>query len=186
MFEQVCILLSERMKKQQPIFPISVNLSRRHFKDPDFLSVFQQTAQRYQVPAEWIEFELTESLFFDDQGIETVKRQIDEMHRMGFRCSLDDFGMGYSSLGLLMEFEVDVIKLDKRFFLNVNRKKTRDVVTCVVNLSKQLHAEVVAEGIESEEQLEFLRATGCEIVQGYIFSKPLSLEDFECWLSDHQ
>ena len=124
---QVCKFLRARLDAGKSVFPISVNLSRRHFKDPEALSKLKKIAGEYEIPENILELELTESVFFDDQGISHVKGQIEEMHRMGFRCSLDDFGAGFSSLGLLMEFDVDVIKLDRRFFLAVGKEKTRDV-----------------------------------------------------------
>ena len=104
-----------------------MNLSRRHFKDPDALAKLQKIAEDNGVPTDLLELELTESIFFNDRGIEYVKKQIQEMHRIGFRCSLDDFGAGYSSLGLLMEFDVDVVKLDRRFSWMWGGK-ARDVV----------------------------------------------------------
>lgn len=177
--EEVCRLMRRWGEQGIERFPVSVNLSRQHFRDPDFLLRFQAIADRYQVPAGLLELELTESIFFDDQGIERVKRQIDEMHRLGFRCSLDDFGAGYSSLGLLMEFDVDAIKLDRRFFADVSRAKTRDVVRCIVELADKIGADVVAEGIETPEQLAFLQTVGCKLVQGYIYSPPLPVPEFE-------
>ena len=125
--------------------------------------------------------ELTESIFFSDREIEQMKYQIKEMHRMGFLCSLDDFGSGYSSLGLLMEFDIDIIKLDRRFFTNVSRSKTKDVVESIIKLSRKIGAKTVAEGIETPEQLELLNSVGCDMVQGYIFSKPLPADEFEVW-----
>lgn len=103
------------MQEGKAIFPVSVNLSRQHFKDPDFLRQFSEIADKYHIPDGILELELTESIFFDDQGIEFVGKCIRRMHRLGFKCSLDDFGAGYSSLGLLREFDVDTIKLDRRF-----------------------------------------------------------------------
>lgn len=184
-FEQVCKTLRRWMQEGRAVFPISVNLSRQHFKNPDTLHQFQQIAQQYQIPTSLLELELTESIFFDDQGIEHVKEQIDEMHRMGFQCSLDDFGAGYSSLGLLMEFDVDSVKLDRRFFLDVTRPKTKDVVASITQLSKKIGAHTVAEGIETPEQLEFLRSTKGDMVQGYIYSKPLDIPEFEEWVREH-
>ena len=183
-FEEVCKTILRWKEEGRRLFPISVNLSRQHFKREDCLKQFEEIAARYQVPKELIELELTESIFFDDQGIEYVKKQIDEMHRSGFQCSLDDFGAGYSSLGLLMEFDVDVIKLDRRFFLNVSREKTKDVVESVVNLAKKIGVRTVAEGIEDAEQLALLRTVHCDMVQGYIFSKPLPIPSFEQWLEE--
>lgn len=178
-WEEVCRLLRRWGDAGLERFPVSVNLSRQHFRDPDFLLEFKAIADRYGVPARLLELELTESIFFDDQGIERVKHMIDEMHRLGFCCSLDDFGAGYSSLGLLMEFDVDAIKLDRRFFLDVSRPKTGDVVRCIVELAEKIGADVVAEGIETPEQLAFLRTVGCRLVQGYIYSPPLPVPAFE-------
>ena len=101
---------------------------------------------------------------------------------MGFRCSLVDVGAGYSALGLLMEFDVDVVKLDRRFFRHVQKERTRDVVSAVTNLARQIGAHTVAEGIETPQQLEFLRAVHCDLVQGYIYSPPLPIAAFEDWV----
>lgn len=181
-FEQVCKTIRRWLDQGRPPLPISVNLSRQHFKRPDFLVEFQEIAARWQVPTHFIELELTESILFDDRGIAHVKEQIETMHRMGFRCSLDDFGTGYSSLGLLMEFDVDVVKLDRRFFRHVQKERTRDVVSAVTNLARQIGAHTVAEGIETPQQLEFLRAVHCDLVQGYIYSPPLPIAAFEDWV----
>lgn len=181
MFEQVCKTLRDWADRGRQILPISVNLSREHFRSDDALRPLQAIASRYAIAPGWIELELTESSFFDDHGIAYVKKQIDAMHQMGFLCSLDDFGSGYSSLGLLMEFDVDVIKFDRRFFRHVSRKKTRDVVSAMVELAGRLGVQTVAEGIENEEQLAFLREVGCDLVQGYVFAKPMPIEAFEAW-----
>lgn len=185
-FEEVCRTLRRWMDEGADLFPISVNLSRQHFKQPGFLSQLADIAAHYQVPCHWIELELTESIFFDDQSIEAVKEQIDEMHRIGFLCSLDDFGAGYSSLGLLMEFEVDTIKLDRRFFLNIDRLKTQELVSSIIGLAKKIGAHTVAEGIETSQQLEFLRHVNCDMIQGYVYSKPLCITDFERWRSERK
>lgn len=181
-FEQVCKTMRRWLEEGRPPLPISVNLSRQHFKRPDFLEEFREIAQRWQVPTHLIELELTESILFDDRGIAYVREQIEAIHRMGFRFSLDDFGAGYSSLGLLMEFDVDVLKLDRRFFLHVQKERTRDVVSAVTNLARQIGAHTVAEGIETSQQLEFLRAVHCDLVQGYIYSPPLPIAAFEDWV----
>ncbi|MBC8529962.1 EAL domain-containing protein [Christensenellaceae bacterium NSJ-44] len=181
-FEQVCKTLRRWLDEGRAPMVVSVNLSRQHFKNPDFLQAYAQTARQYGIPEGVIEFELTESIFFDDQGIAHVKEQIGQMHRLGFGCSLDDFGAGYSSLGLLMEFDVDVIKLDRRFFTSVDNPKTRKVVDAIVSLARELKMDTVAEGIETQEQLEFLRQVHCDRVQGYIYSRPLPIPEFEAWL----
>ena len=103
------------------------------------------------------------------------------MHELGFQCSLDDFGSGYSSLGLVKEFDIDAIKLDRRFFKDIEDQKSRDVIDCLITLSKKLGLTSVAEGIETEEQLSYMQTVGCDLVQGFIFSRPLPVEEFETW-----
>lgn len=103
------------------------------------------------------------------------------MHRLGFACSLDDFGSGYSSLGLLMEFDVDAIKLDRRFFKDMGNAKMRDLIASLLELARKIGVQTVAEGIETPEQLALLRELGCDLIQGYIYAKPLPVPDFEAW-----
>ena len=93
------------------------------------------------------------------------------MHRLGFHCSLDDFGSGYSSLGLLVKFDIDVIKLDRQFFQDIEDRKCREVIAAVVEMARGIGISTVAEGIETQEQLEVLRDVGCDMVQGYVYSK---------------
>lgn len=184
-FEEVCKTISEWIESGKKQIVISVNLSRHHFKSNDSILQLKQIANKYKIPKNLIEIELTESIFFTDHGIEIVKEQIKTMHSMGFLCSLDDFGSGYSSLGLLMEFDVDTIKLDRRFFININNPKTIDIIESVVNLSKRIGAKTVAEGIETSEQMDLLRKVNCDMIQGYIYSKPLPISDFEIWMENH-
>lgn len=181
MFEEVCAILRRWIDAGSTPLPISVNLSRHHFQRPDCLTPFAEIAARYGIPKGLIELELTESIFFDDPSIETVKNCIHEMHRLGFTCSLDDFGSGYSSLGLLVEFDVDVIKLDRKFFLDMDQPKAMSVISSVLSLSKEIGMRTVAEGIETQTQLEQLRAEGCDLVQGYVYSRPLPVSEFEQW-----
>ncbi|WP_294148100.1 EAL domain-containing protein [uncultured Clostridium sp.] len=181
-YTEVCILLNRWRREGRELIPISVNLSRQHFKEPDFLDRFAEIAGQYEIPGGMIEFELTESIFFNNSQIHLVKEAIDRMHALGFLCSLDDFGSGFSSLGLLKEFDVDTLKLDRSFFVNMDGEKAKDVITCLIELSKRLKVQTVAEGIEEEEQLEYLRGVRCDMVQGYVFSRPLPAGEFEKWL----
>lgn len=180
-FEQVCAFYRRRTAAGKPWYPVSVNLSRHHFYEEDFLEKFHATAQACGLAPRAIEFELTESMFFDRAHNERIKRGIARMHQMGFCCSMDDFGAGYSSLGTLKEFDVDTLKMDRTFFLDMSSEKARDIVRSVVELAAKLDMETVAEGIEREEQLDFLRAIRCDMVQGYVFSRPLPMEEFEDW-----
>lgn len=178
-FTEICAALARLKEEGRKMFPVSVNLSRRHFRDPDFLDDFARIAAQYGIPRGVIEFELTESIFFDNQQIEIVKASIRRMHDLGFLCSLDDFGSGFSSLGLLKEFDVDAIKLDRSFFLNMSSPKAREIIACLVELARRLQVNTVAEGIETLSQVEYLRRIRCDMVQGYVFSKPLTISEFE-------
>lgn len=181
-FEEVCRLLDRWREEGRELFPISVNLSRQHFRNPDFMEQFVVMADAYRIPKGLLELELTESIFFDDKGIALVRENINKMHELGFKCSLDDFGSGFSSLGLLKEFDVDTIKLDRRFFMDMLKPKARDVVECLIELSRKLKVQTVAEGIETGEQMEFLKRIQCDMVQGYYYSRPLPAEEFEKWV----
>ncbi|MRM90117.1 EAL domain-containing protein [Faecalicatena contorta] len=181
MFEEVCKLLKRWTEEGKNPVPVSVNLSRLHFQGSQCLEPFIEMADKYGIAHEMIEFELTESIFFDDGQISRVKNVIRQMHEHGFSCSLDDFGSGFSSLGLLKEFDVDVIKLDRLFFLDMSSDKAKAVIACLLELAKRLHVKTVAEGIEEPAQLEYLRSLHCDMVQGYVISRPLPVEEFEKW-----
>ena len=180
-FEKACQALAAWVERGVTPVPISVNLSRAHFRKSDFLRAFHDIKQRYHIPDGMIELELTESIFFTSKQIAHVKQVIEKMHAYGFLCSLDDFGVGYSSLGLLKEFDVDTIKLDRQFFGNIAHEKAQKIIASFIELAGKLKIHVVAEGIETDEQLDFLRSIGCEMVQGFIYSKPLPAGEFDSW-----
>lgn len=183
MFERVCRLLQTWKRDGRTILPISVNLSRQHLRNRDFLNHYLEILSRYDVPPEWIEFELTESIMFSESDVLKAKNIIQEIHHNGFRCSMDDFGSGYSALGLLKELPIDCLKLDRQFFTDdLENARAQAVVTAIVQLAGKLKIEVVAEGVEQEPQVRFLREIGCDVVQGYVFSPPLPLEEFESLL----
>ena len=178
-FTQVCQTLHAWIASGKNPIPVSVNLSRQHFLEHNFLKKFADIAKEYEIPPGMIEFELTESIFFDNRQINVVKEMIRQMHQLGFLCSLDDFGSGFSSLGLLKEFDVDTIKLDRSFFVNMAGEKAKDVIACLIELSKKLKVHTVAEGIETDEMVDYLRMIKCDMVQGYIFSRPIPISEFE-------
>ena len=129
---------------------------------------------------QWIELELTESIMLANDEFGFVQNFIEELHAIGFTCSLDDFGSGYSSLGLLKELSIDALKLDRQFFASQFEKpNTKLVIDSIIQLAKKLGITTVAEGVEQEEQAAFLRAAGCDIIQGYLYSPPLPVAKFE-------
>ena len=185
-FEKVCALQEFWYEQGKRLFPISNNLSRQHFNDSSFLQPFIAIADKYNIPPDFIEFEVTESIFFNEESIAYVRRGIQQMHEHGFLCSLDDFGSGFSSLGMLDTFDVDALKLDRSFFVDMHSEKTRSIIACLLELANKLQIQTIAEGIETTEQLEYLRQMNCDIVQGYVFSKPLPVEAFEQWQKNRQ
>lgn len=184
MFTEVCKLIASWQKEGRELFPVSVNLSRQHFHtNTAFLDKFHAIAQQYNIPENILEFELTESIFFDQNQIVVVKESIKRMHELGFLCSLDDFGIGFSSLSLLKEFDIDTIKFDRQFFMDISTKKSKDIIGSMIDLSSKLGMHTVAEGIETQEQVSYLDSAKCDMIQGYVFSKPLPLEEFEKWIN---
>lgn len=180
-FEEVCRLLKQWRDAGEDMVPVSVNLSRVNFKNLHFLLAYARVKEKYDIPDGFLELEVTESVFFDEQQRAALWNSVEQMHMHGLSCSLDDFGVGYSSLGLLKEIDVDTIKLDRQFFVDIENPKAQNVVESFVRLAEKLGIHVVAEGIETREQLEFLRRIRCEMVQGYVFSKPLAAAEFAQW-----
>ena len=177
-FEEVCRTLARWKDEGRELCTISVNLSRQNLEVPGFLERFRRIRDQYKVDRGIIEFELTETILLDDP--EGVRRLIDRMHEAGFSCSLDDFGSGYSSLGLLNQLNVDTIKLDRSFFVGDNDStRGRSVVESILKLAGKLHISTVAEGVDNLQQARHLCRSACDVVQGYVFFRPLSVEDFE-------
>ncbi len=161
-----------------PCVPVSVNISRAHFIESDLAEQIRDMIDEAGTPHDLIEIELTESAFFDDKA--ALIRTITKLKNFGFAVSMDDFGSGYSSLNSLKDMPLDVLKLDAEFF----RGDTKDdraqiVVSEAIRLAKSLHMRTVAEGVEIREQAEFLAENGCDMIQGYIYAKPMKREDFE-------
>lgn len=175
-FEKVCQQLRSWIDQGVEPVPISVNLSRRDLYDSNYLERYQEIQRRFQVPSELLEIEFTETLFFED--LELLKRSIQEVHDAGYQCSIDDFGSGYSSLALLQEIPVDILKLDKAFFDHAANPRGDKVIEHVIALAKDLDMITIAEGIETLIQVERLRSMNCDMIQGYVYYKPMTIDDF--------
>ena len=178
-FETVCRQLKKWQDEGRKLYPISINVSRVHFSSVDFVEQYAQICQKYEISPSWLEIEVTETVAFDNP--DKFAQIVQAFHQLGFSCSIDDFGSGYSSLNILKDIDVDVLKLDKAFFSSphMNDHKERDIVSAIIQLAKTLKIKTVAEGIETENQRDFLKTTACDLIQGYIYSRPLPLEDFE-------
>lgn len=177
-FEKVCQYLSTRLKHNQKCIPISVNISRLHLYQPDFIERYVKIKDKYHIPDQLLELEITENILLDN--IKKVQKIVRELQKYGFMCSIDDFGSGYSSLNSLKDLPIDIIKLDRLFLENsYNMKRSQEIVKSVINMAKNINIKTVAEGVETTQQQEFLVAIGCDMIQGYVFSKPVSIEEFE-------
>ncbi len=176
--EEVCRTIRSWLDAGETPFPISVNMSRLHARQQDFVERIEETAGRYQVSPELIEIELTETAFHDD-----TQQIIDVMQRLkekGFRVAMDDFGSGYSSLNLLNVLPVDIIKLDRMMFRDLEKQdRSKKIVTNAIHIVRDLEMKVVAEGIETQEQIDFLRNIECDMVQGYFYARPMPVPQFE-------
>lgn len=181
-FEEVCRFLHQRREDGKPVLPVSVNVSRLQFYDTNFIKRYVAIREKYQIPPGLLEIEFTESIANDNT--ELLVKIVNQLHSEGFSCSIDDFGKGYSSLSLLKTLPVDVLKID-RFFFTDSSDPYRDmaVVQGVINLVRKFGIRTVAEGIESLEQVKYLKQIGCDYIQGYVFYHPMPLEEY-CRLLD--
>lgn len=179
--DRVCELIASWIASGTPPLCISVNLSRVHLYEKDLVARLTEVVKRHNVPPEYIEFELTESAFYE--GTEDLLRIMSEIKKAGFRLSMDDFGSGYSSLNLLRRLPVDVLKLDKMFLeeCDDDDKETRGrrIVMHVISMAKDLEMEVLAEGVETKDQKDFLLDAKCDMIQGYFFARPMPMREFE-------
>lgn len=177
MLEQSCKLIRSWIDSGKTPTTISINFSRLHLLNPQFTMEICGIVDSYDIPRSYIEIELTESAMFDNE--EAMSNVLESLHEEGFTLSMDDFGTGYSSLGLLKNLPVDVIKIDRSFFIDSKFKtRARTVIENVMQMAKRLEIHTVAEGVENQEHIDMLKEMGCEIVQGYYYSRPVPAEEF--------
>ena len=175
MYQQVFQFISERIAEGKKIVPISINVSRQHFKKLDIINYIKSLQRVYNIPPEYVEFEITETVCMEDTA--KAIKFIRTFHEMGFKVSMDDFGSGYSSLYLLSELPIDIIKMDKCFLQSDNLKqKERVIISNIINMTHQLDITTLCEGVETLQQSEFLKSVGCDIQQGFYFSRPVTGE----------
>ena len=178
MFGETCRILKKWMDECKQVFPVSCNFSYLDILGNNFTKYLKIMSERHGVPPELLELELTESVAA--QHIDVVNSSGKELSNYGFRLSIDDFGAGYSSLSLLQILKIDVLKLDRTFIQRgLEGKLAHDLVSSLVSTFKNNSIQIVFEGIETEEQGNFVKSLGCSIVQGFYYSKPLPLSEFE-------
>ena len=178
MLEKLCEKIREyKQKGDYDIVPVSINQSRILLGNPEYLKNVERIMNRYDTSIEDIQIEITESVFFNDR--EKMIVVIDQLKEMGLMLCMDDFGSGYSSLNLLKDVPFDILKIDKDFFSEaITSRDTVIIMRHIVEMAGELGIKVVCEGVETEKQIEMLREIGCNMVQGYYYSKPIPFDDF--------
>lgn len=160
---------------------LAVNVSARQFRSPDFVQRVRRKLQETGARPHLLELELTESLVLDN--IKDAIRKMEELKALGVRFSMDDFGTGYSSLAYLTRLPLSQLKIDQSFVRNIGHQASDSaVIDTIIGLARSLDLEVIAEGVETTEQRDFLNQHGCQLCQGYLFGKPMPLHEFEAWL----
>ena len=175
--DQVCKDLRDDIDSGYAYQPISVNLSRLDFELSDIKSVVDKAVAKYNVPKEYLVLEVTESAFASD--LESLGDTIRCFREDGYQVWIDDFGSGYSSFNNLQTYDFDFLKIDMNFLRNFDKTpKSKVIIASIVDLAKKLGIHTLAEGVETEEQYEYLKRIGCELIQGYCFAKPMPIEDY--------
>ncbi|MCG9728816.1 EAL domain-containing protein [Shewanella sp. Isolate13] len=173
--EQSCKTIQQWKVKYNLAMPIAINVSSQQFQDSSLVPDIKQAALRYQIAPELLEIEITETSLMND--IESAIIKLNQLKAAGFGIAVDDFGTGYSSLSYLRRLPINTMKIDRGFVSDLPQESA--IASTILMLGKQLDLSIVAEGIENEQQLEWLQKRGCEIGQGFYFSKPLAIDTFE-------
>ena len=165
--------------------PVSVNISRVHIGNTNLSDILLGLVRKYDIAPKYLELEITENLFMED--VDELFGEMSALKKCGFKIMMDDFGSGYSSLNMLRSAPVDTLKID-RFFLDeiMSTDRGKIIVESSVRMAKQLGLSVIAEGVETQDQLDFLDTIGCDIVQGFYYSRPIPTEEFEVFMEKNR
>ncbi len=177
-WEKVCQFIRQELDAGRKPAPVSVNVSRVNLYNPKFLDSLIDLVEKYKIPPKYLHLELTESVFSDNATI--IQDTVFYLHKAGFTILMDDFGSGYSSLNVLKDVDLDVLKIDMKFFSKgATAEKGAKIIEAVIKMAESLHMTVIAEGVEESEQVEFLTKLGCDYIQGYYFAKPMPQEQYQ-------
>ncbi len=184
-FETVCKNMREWLDAGIKVVPVSINVSRLQFYRLDFVKRYTKIKEKYDIPDGLLELEFTESIVFEN--LEILRKIVMSLKKVGFSCSIDDFGSGYSSLNILKNLPMDTLKLDRLFFKDSdNLERDKALISSVVTMSRALNMKTVAEGIENWAQVNFLKEIGCDIIQGYVYSEPIPHSRFTMLLEGNR
>lgn len=185
-YEKLAIWLKQRLSENQPVVPVSVNVSRVHLGNPDFAQQAHSVFSTHGIHPSLIEFELSETILMSNS--DNALHILNQLKEYGYSTSVDDFGSGYSSLSLVAKIDVDILKLDRGM---LGQKSTtishrrKSVLSSIFEMAAQLHLCVLCEGVETIEQAQYLQEMGCEIIQGYLIARPLPPAEFQQLLQQH-
>ncbi len=183
--QESCRLLADWRRRGLSMPRIAINLSGRQFREPYLAEQIIAILNDHGLPSDCLEIEITECTLIDD--VETTIAILNGLHRHGLRVAVDDFGTGYSSLSYLRQFPIDTLKIDRSFVADINTSDSHNagaIVRSIIALARNLNLGTVAEGVEDESQLAFLRGAGCDQAQGYLFDRPLQVADLEKRISN--
>ena len=181
-WEQACRLLSEWKKEGRHVLPISVNVSRINLYNPKLVEQLCALTQKYDIPAGWLNLEITETAYSENPRV--MQDVVSRLQKLGFIIMMDDFGSGYSSLNMLKDLPVDVLKVDMRFLPEHVNGRAERILASVVRMAKWLDMQVIVEGVETEEQVKFLQSVGCDFIQGYFYARPMPESDYRTLLEE--
>lgn len=182
--EQVCKYLHNRIKDNKKLIPISMNMSRMHVYEANFIDKINQIVNNYQIPPYLLEFELTETVIL--KNLNKVREVADQLRSCGYRVSIDDYGTGYSGMNIWQDLNFDIIKLDRSYITKRELTNNRNdiIIPAIVDICNKLQTTIVCEGVETLEQCLYMKRFGCNVIQGYYFSKPIDVEAFEDLLNE--
>ena len=162
---------------------IAINLSAKQFKDDSLIKKISEVLAETGISGQQIALEITESILIDDFGI--VEKTLKQLKAMGIKLSIDDFGTGYSNFSYLKRFQIDTLKIDRSFVRDISTNSSDlAIITAMVAMAKNLGIDIIAEGVETQDQLELLRQSGCYQFQGYFFCEPLPVNNLEQFLEN--
>ena len=177
-WEETCKFIVDCKKSNLKSYPISINVSRIHFYSKELKHKLLELLEKYNLDASELELEITESVYVEDA--ELINKRITELQQLGFKIAMDDFGSGFSSLNMLKEIPLDILKMDLKFLdSSENVEKSHKILGSLIQLAKSLELRVVVEGVETAEQVEFLKSMGKLGAQGYYYSRPLAVKDYK-------
>lgn len=177
-WEKTCQLIAKWLEEGRNPEPVSVNISRVSLYNPRLVEIICGLVEKYQISPHLLQLELTESAYTNNP--QAIREMMEKFQKAGFSILMDDFGSGYSSLNVLKDIAVDILKIDMKFLSDTDKQgRSENILASVVRMAKWLNMPVVAEGVERREQVDFLRSIGCEYVQGYYFAKPMPVNEYE-------